>query len=247
MRPIRKYIALLIGSIASLAPFAGTEAALAAPNPGQAINNDYGQTAAQVTAEVIRQVNATPSVVAARRAVTSAHATLVARIGAERAAYSRYRAAIRSRVAARIASTRRAYLAAHARTVAARAAEARAKAALARVIRSVTAVVRSRHYRPVDGTWTGNVVQYRAPDVGLEPLQVRIVVSGGHVTDVSVPQFASTGDSGDYNAFALPILRTEALAANDTAKVANVSGASLTSGAFKTSLQSALTSAGFKG
>ena len=68
----------------------------------------------------------------------------------------------------------------------------------------------------------------------------------GHVSDISVPQYVSTGDSAPYNAMALPILMQEAMAAHDTAVVANVSGASLTSEAFTKSLQSALINAGFK-
>jgi uncharacterized protein with FMN-binding domain len=237
----------VIGSIATLSPLAATEAALAAPNPGQAINNDYGQTTAQVNAEVTAQVNAARSVVAARAAVKTRHATLLVRIRAEAAAHSRYLAAIRSNVPARIVATRKAFVAAHARTVAARAAETRARATLARILRSATTSVRARHFRPVNGTWDGAVATYFAPDTGVESLQVRIVVAGGHVTAVTVPVFYNQGESGDINRAAVPTLCTSALAAKDTAKVANVSGASLTSAAFRTSLQSALTHAGYKG
>ena len=111
----------------------------------------------------------------------------------------------------------------------------------------MTAAVRAKHYRPVDGTYLGTVAQYFIPDLGLEPIQVRIVVYGGHVSDVSVPVYSTTGDSKAYNEMALPILMQETMAAADTAAVAAVTGASLTSGAFQKSLSSALVAAGFKG
>lgn len=226
--------------------FADCTQANAAANPGQPVLNDYGQSAAEVTAEVTAAVNANAAVIKARAVLAAAHKVTLAKIAAERTAYNNYLLAVRSKVATRIAATRKAYYAAHAATLAARKVEATDKARLAALITSTTAAIRARHYRPVDGTWTGDAAQYFIPGIGLEPIQVQISLYGGHVSDISVPQYASTGDSAAYNAMALPVLMEEAMVAHDTARVASVTGATLTSGAFAKSLLSALTKAGFK-
>ncbi len=247
-RALRTCTALLLGSTATVAPLiGGMWAADAAPNPGQSIWNDYGQSPAEVTAEVTAQVNATPAVVRARQAVATAHAAVVRRTKAQKAARAAYLRAVRSKSRSRIKSTHRAYAAAQRRTAAARKAEAAAKAALAKVAASTTAAIRAKHFTPVDGTYTGTVAQYFIPDLGLEPVQVQITVYGGHVSDVSAPVFTKTGDSGGYNAMAIPTLLEETMAAQDTANVATVTGATLTSEAFAKSLQSALGQAGFPG
>lgn len=242
----RAYAAALLGATAPLMPFLGTADAFAAANPGQPVLNDYGQSANEVAAEIRAAVEATPAVAKARAAVTAAHATLVAAVRAEYKTHRAYVAAVHSKSKARIAAAKKADRAAHAKTLAARKAEAAAKNALSRILTSTTNAVRAQHYTPVDGTYTGAVSQYFIPGIGLEPIQVSITVYGGHVTDVQVPVYTSTGDSAAYNAMALPTLMQEAMAANDTANVATVTGASLTSGAFANSLLSALTSAGFK-
>lgn len=76
------------------------------------------------------------------------------------------------------------------------------------------------------------------------PVQVAITVSGGHITDVSVPQHPS-GNSRDteINDFALPVLVRETLDAQ-SASIDMVSGATVTSGGYVESLQSALDRAG---
>ena len=247
-RTSRVCTALLLGSTAALAPVVAGAwvTADAAPNPGQSIWNDYGQSPAEVTTEVTSQVNAAPAVIKARRAVTTAHSTLLARITAEKAAHSTYLKAVKSKNKARIATTKKAWVAAQKRVTAARTAENAAKAALTKVLASTTKAIRAGHYTPVDGTWTGDVAQYFIPDTGLEPIQVQITVYGGHVSDVSVPVYATTGDSGSYNAMALPTLMEEAMAAHESASVAAVTGATLTSGAFAKSLTSALVKAGYR-
>jgi hypothetical protein len=196
---------------------------------------------------VTSAANATPAVVKARAAVVAAHNAVLAKARAQAVSYTAYVAAVRSKNAVRIAATKKAYVAAHAATLRAKAVEAAARAALAKLLTATTAAVRAKHYLPVDGTWTGVASQYFIPGIGLEPIQVRITLYGGHVSDITVPQYASTGGSAEYNAMALPILTQEAMAAHDTAVIATVSGASLTSQSFRTSLQSALAAAGFKG
>lgn len=245
-RSVRTCTALLLGSAAVLSPVAAAQSAHAAANPGQPVLNDYGQSAAEVTAEVTAAVNANASVIKARKLVAYDHAITVYYAKAEAVARRAYLLALASKNATRITLTKRAYLAAHARTVHAAAVEKLARTALANTVAVVTAAIRARHYRPVDGTWAGDVAQYFIPGIGLEPIQVQITLTGGHVSDVSVPLYAKTGDSAEYNNFSLPTLMTEAMAAHDTANVASVSGASETSEAFAKSLKSALMKGGFR-
>jgi uncharacterized protein with FMN-binding domain len=116
-------------------------------------------------------------------------------------------------------------------------------------VSSVTAAVRATHYRPVDGSYNGRLVSYLVPSkpISFEPLQVHITVYGGHLSDVAVVNQAPVlSDSNSYNVMSLSTLALEAMNAKDTANVAAVSGASLTSEAFAQSLQSALVAAGFK-
>ncbi len=85
-----------------------------------------------------------------------------------------------------------------------------------------------------DGTYTGSTVQnpYGA-------VQVRITVSGGRITAVTVPQYPSGGRSDEINAQAVPTLVSETLSAQ-SARVDMVSGATFTSEGYTTSLQNAL-------
>jgi len=88
-------------------------------------------------------------------------------------------------------------------------------------------------------TVTGGEVQTR-----WGPVQVRVTVAGGKVTEVTAVEYP-TGNPRDQqiNSYALPRLRTEALAAQ-SADIDTVSGATYTSDGYKQSLQSALDSAG---
>jgi uncharacterized protein with FMN-binding domain len=75
------------------------------------------------------------------------------------------------------------------------------------------------------------------------PVQVRIAVSGGQVTEISALQLPSGGRSGRISQVAEPILHDEALAAQ-SAQIDTVSGATYTSAAYEQSLQAALDQAG---
>jgi uncharacterized protein with FMN-binding domain len=88
-------------------------------------------------------------------------------------------------------------------------------------------------------TFTGAVAQTR-----WGPVQVRITVAGGKVTDVAVPQYPTgNGKDREINAYALPELTQETLSAQG-ADIDMVSGATVTSQGYVTSLQSALDQAG---
>jgi uncharacterized protein with FMN-binding domain len=89
------------------------------------------------------------------------------------------------------------------------------------------------------GTYTGT-----AADTQFGPVQVRVTLSAGKLTDITVLQVP---DNGRYEqqivAEALPILRSEALS-NQNANINVVSGATYTSQGYAQSLQSALDQAG---
>ncbi|MER6536252.1 FMN-binding protein [Streptomyces sp900105755] len=88
-------------------------------------------------------------------------------------------------------------------------------------------------------TVTGDTVQTR-----WGPVQVKVTIKNGKITDVTAVQYP-TDNSRDQeiNQYALPQLRTEALAAQ-SASIDTVSGATYTSQGYQQSLQSALDSAG---
>ncbi|MEV4639539.1 FMN-binding protein [Actinoplanes sp. NPDC049548] len=87
-------------------------------------------------------------------------------------------------------------------------------------------------------TYTGSVAQTR-----WGPVQVSITVSGGKVTEVTVPVYPTDNHRDqEINEYALPILRQEALAAQ-SADIDAVSGATVTSDGYKQSLQAALDAA----
>jgi len=227
-----------------------TAPAAAMANPGQPVANDYGQSDAEVAVEVATAVAADPAVIHWNAVVASNRRVLVTRAAAEAKAAKAYTAAVKSKKRPRIASTHKVLAASHALTLKARAAYAASVTKRNAVITARTTAVRTAHFRPVDGTFDGRLVKYLVPTVpfSFEPMQVRISVYGGHVSDVSViVQADPLSDSGTYNTKSLSILTLEAMTAGDTANVANVSGASLSSEAFQQSLQSALVTAGFKG
>ena len=88
-------------------------------------------------------------------------------------------------------------------------------------------------------TVTGNVAQTR-----WGPVQVQITVADGRITDVSVVQYPhENGKDQQINARALPTLIDETLSAQ-TANIDMVSGATITSEGYLTSLQSAIDQAG---
>lgn len=86
-----------------------------------------------------------------------------------------------------------------------------------------------------DGTFTGSTQSERFGQV-----QVRITVAGGKITDVATPILVGNeGRSTQINNRAAPMLRTEVLA-SQSAQVSTVGGATYTSDAYLTSLQSAI-------
>jgi len=91
----------------------------------------------------------------------------------------------------------------------------------------------------VSGTFTGDATQTR-----YGPVQVRITVADGKITDVTALQLTDhDGRSVQISQQAAPILRQEALAAQ-SASIQAVSGATFTSEGYTTSLQSAIDKAG---
>jgi uncharacterized protein with FMN-binding domain len=90
-----------------------------------------------------------------------------------------------------------------------------------------------------DGTYTGQTVSTRFGDV-----QVQVTVSGGLISDVTALHLTyRDGRSVSISNRAVPILRQEVLSAQ-SASVQMVSGATYTSEAYLSSLQSALDQAG---
>ena len=87
----------------------------------------------------------------------------------------------------------------------------------------------------VDGTYQGSTA---STEWG--PVQVQITVAGGQITDAQAIDYP-TGNSRDeqINSYAIPMLNSEVLDAQD-AQIDMVSGATVTSGGYLDSLQSAL-------
>jgi uncharacterized protein with FMN-binding domain len=86
-----------------------------------------------------------------------------------------------------------------------------------------------------DGTYTGSVVATRYGNS-----QVKVVISGGKITDVVVLQRQQVDSkSNQISAQATPMLKTKVLAAQ-SAKVSGVGGATYTSQSYLQSLQNAL-------
>lgn len=87
-------------------------------------------------------------------------------------------------------------------------------------------------------TYTGSVAQTR-----WGPVQVTIKVTDGKIADIGVPTYPNgNGRDAEINAYALPILRQETLAAQ-SAHINTVSGATVTSDGYLESLQAALDAA----
>ena len=88
-------------------------------------------------------------------------------------------------------------------------------------------------------TVTGETAQTR-----WGPVQVKITVKNGKITDVTAVQSPSDNPRDqEINSYALPELRREVLAAQSSS-IDTVSGATYTSDGYRQSLQSALDSAG---
>jgi uncharacterized protein with FMN-binding domain len=92
------------------------------------------------------------------------------------------------------------------------------------------------------GTYTGTSV-----DTRWGPVQVKVTVKAGKVTDVQAVVYPSgNGRDQEINAYALPLLHDEVLQAQ-SAQIDAVSGATVTSDGYISSLQSALDQAGVTG
>lgn len=91
---------------------------------------------------------------------------------------------------------------------------------------------------PTNQTVTGDAFRHE-----YGPVQVQIVVSQGAITDISLVQQPPDGHSRSINSRAVPVLVSEALKAQ-SASVHGVSGATLTSKTFMSSLASAIQKAG---
>jgi uncharacterized protein with FMN-binding domain len=91
-------------------------------------------------------------------------------------------------------------------------------------------------------TYTGDVVQTR-----WGPVQVKITVTDGKITKATVLQYPDGNPrDAEINDQALPVLTQETVDAQ-SAKIDMVSGATVTSGGYVSSLQSALDQAGIGG
>jgi uncharacterized protein with FMN-binding domain len=86
-----------------------------------------------------------------------------------------------------------------------------------------------------DGKFVGAGANY---DYGT--IKVTITVAGGKVTDASATYPQDDPTSISINEGAIPKLRQQTLAATSASKITTVSGASLSTAAYKASLQSAL-------
>jgi len=84
------------------------------------------------------------------------------------------------------------------------------------------------------GTFAGSAVTHK-----YGTLRITIVIRGGVITDIRWTYSTSLPLSEKINADALPNLRSEALSIQ-SAQVHTISGATYTSGAYRTSLQSAI-------
>ncbi len=85
-----------------------------------------------------------------------------------------------------------------------------------------------------NGTYTGNTVAQYYGNV-----QVQAIISNGKLTDIKFLQYPKQGSSREINSYALHLLKSEAIKAQSSA-IDAVSGASETSPAFISSLNSAL-------
>ena len=91
----------------------------------------------------------------------------------------------------------------------------------------------SGNYR--NGTYTGSVVYN-----GYGNIQVNAIITGGKISDVQFLQYPNDrSNSIRINTRAMPLLKSEAITAQ-SASVDGVSGATLTSSAFRSSLAAAL-------
>ncbi|MCG2800846.1 MAG: FMN-binding protein, partial [Cellulomonas sp.] len=90
-----------------------------------------------------------------------------------------------------------------------------------------------------DTTTSSQVLTGSAISTRFGNVQVAVTFTNGVITSVETLQAPSGHESSQINAYATPILAEEAVAAN-SANIDTVSGATITSEAYKESLQSAI-------
>jgi hypothetical protein len=263
MRTPNRALVAAAAAAGLVATLAGQETAFAAANVGQPVNNDYGQSAAEVNAEVAKQVAANTLVIAAKAKVTSTNNVLVLRTKAYNAAKAAYAAALKTGNATKIAAAKKTLTTATAALATAKKNYATAVTARNATVTRITTLVRGAHFKPVDGTYVGNDTLYFVPDLGFsETIKVSITVYGGHISSVTGIDVDTKSDSIQINANAYPTFQTSAMTVSRTVEgtvnklipsitnpgtpLATVSGASLTRVAFSKSLASAMIKAGFK-
>lgn len=111
------------------------------------------------------------------------------------------------------------------------------KAATTKATSAGTTAAGSGSYK--NGTYTGTTATHRYGAV-----TVTVTISGGKISDVTA-KVVDDGDrrSQNINSQAVPMIKSAVLSA-DSAKVSTIGGATYTTGAYLTSLQSALSKAG---
>jgi uncharacterized protein with FMN-binding domain len=95
------------------------------------------------------------------------------------------------------------------------------------------------------GSSAASVVNGTVAQTQWGPVQVRVRIAGNRITDVKALVYP-TGSGRDQaiNSYALPLLRQEVLSAQ-SARIDGVSGATVTTGGYRESLQAALDAAHF--
>jgi len=165
------------GAMVALAP-----AASATPAPGQEVNNDWGQTAAQVSEEVNLVVDADTRVVAIRTRYLRALSAYASIKQVQRVATAAHTAALRSTTLADDLSTARTVTSANTRVVAAAREVVVSQLAMTRLVASVTAQVRAQHYVQAP---------YVAPPIA--PTGITAVGASNQVTLSWTPVSGATG------------------------------------------------------
>jgi fibronectin type 3 domain-containing protein len=203
-----------VAALAGVSAFATlTPAALADPAPGQDINNDWGQTASQVAAEISGQVEADPRVVAARnryQLALSRYADVTRAVSVANVAYHR---ALATPSKVDDAAALKTLLALKAQEYPAACEVVASQLALTRTLAAVTAQVRSLHYiqapyvaKPVQPAGVTAVGQAGQVSLTWTPVdgatQYRVFRNGAEVGRVVVPAFIDTGlDNGATYAY----------------------------------------------
>jgi uncharacterized protein with FMN-binding domain len=95
------------------------------------------------------------------------------------------------------------------------------------------------------GTGKATVVNGSVAQTRWGPVQVRVTITGGKITDVQALQYPNGNNrDAEINSYALPQLHDQAIAAQ-SARIDGVSGATVTTDGYTSSLQSALDAANF--